>query len=135
VRPLLFSGDAIRLGSDTHLAGRVIETGYRLRYDPALRATHNYCRHWNEIYRHCVVIGYGYGRFQEYTGGPHPNRLLDFAGRVRVLLARWREFRRPLGIPLWRLPVSLFFFAAFSMAVAHGYEMAVRGGPEPFARF
>jgi hypothetical protein len=46
VRSLLFSGDEIRLGSDTHLAGRLIETGYRLRYDPSLRATHNYGRHW-----------------------------------------------------------------------------------------
>lgn len=135
VRSLLFSGDAIRLGSDTHLAGRLIEKGYRLRYDPSLRTTHNYGRHWKELYRHCVVIGYAFGRFQEYTGRPHPNRLWDFAGRLRVLLARWREFRRSMGIPLWRLPLSAFFFAAYSLAAAHGYEMAVRGRPEPFARF
>ena len=135
VRSLLFSGDAIRLGSDTHLAGRLIEKGYRLRYDPSLRATHNYGRHWNELYRHAIVIGYALARFQEYTGDPHPNRLLDFAGRLRVLLARWREFRRPMGIPLRRLPLSVFFFAAYSLAVARGYETAVRCGPEPFARF
>jgi hypothetical protein len=135
VRSLLFSGDAIRLGSDTHLAGQLIETGYRLRYDPSLRVTHNYGRHWNELYRHCVVIGYAFGRFQEHIGRPHPNRLWDFAGRLRVLLARWREFRRPLRIPLWRLPLSFFFFAFYSLAAARGYEMAVRGRPEPFARF
>lgn len=64
-----------------------------------------------------------------------PNRLWDFAGRLRVLFARFRELRHPLKIPLRRLPLSLFFFAAYSMAIAHGYEMAVRGRPEPFARF
>jgi hypothetical protein len=135
VRPLLFAGEGIRLGSDTHLAGRLTETGYRLRYDPSLRVTHNYSRHWTELYRHCVVIGYANGRFQEHTGEPHPNRLWDFAGRVRLLLARWREIRQPLRIPFWRLPVSLFFFAGYSAAVAHGYGMAVRSKPEPFARF
>jgi glycosyltransferase involved in cell wall biosynthesis len=135
VRPLLFCGDRVRLGSDTHLAGRLTETGYRLRYDPSLRATHNYSRHWTELYQHCVAIGYANGRFQEYMGEPHPNRLRDFAGRVRVLIARWREIRRPMGIPFRRLPLSLFFFAAYSTAVACGYEMAVRGKPEPFSRF
>lgn len=135
VRPLLFRGDRVRLGSDTHLAGRLTEMGYRLRYDPSLRATHNYSRHWTELYRHCVAIGYANGRFQELIGEPHPNRLWDFAGRVRVLIARWREIRGPMGIPFRRLPLSLFFFTAYSAAVACGYEMAVRGKPEPNARF
>ncbi len=135
VRPLLFAGEAIRLGSDTHLAGRLIESGYRVRYDPSLRVEHNYCRHWMELYRHCVVLGYSYALFQEHVGKPHPNRLLDFAGRMRVLLTRWRKLRHPMGLPLWRLPLSLLFFAAFSVAIGHGYEMAIRGRPEPFARF
>jgi hypothetical protein len=60
---------------------------------------------------------------------------LDFVGRMRALLARWREFRRPMGIALRRLPLSLFFFAGFSTVVAHGHKMAARGRPEPFARF
>ena len=135
VRPLLFSGDAIRLGSDTHLAGRLIEAGYRLRYDPSLRATHNYCRHWDELYRHCVVIGYAYESFQKLLEGPRPNLLLDFVGRMRVLLARWIDLRRPMGIPFRRLPLSLFFFVFYSVAIAHGSAMAARGRPEPFARF
>ena len=135
VRPLLFCGDRVRLGSDTHLAGRLTEMGYRLRYDPSLRVTHNYSRRWTEIYRHCVVIGYAYGRFQRHMGEPHPNRLWDFAGRVRVLVARWRRFRRPLGISLWRLPISLFLFTAYCAAVGQGLERAYRDNPEPFARF
>jgi glycosyl transferase family 2 len=135
IRPLLFSGDGIRLGSDTHLAGRLLETGHRLRYDPALRTTHNYSRHWTELYRHCVVIGYANGRFQEHSGEPHPSLLWDFAGRVRLLMARWRRLRQPMGIPLWRLPLSLSFFTGYALALAHGQAMAVRGKPEPFARF
>jgi glycosyltransferase involved in cell wall biosynthesis len=135
VLPLLFSGDAIRLGSDTQLAGRLIEGGFRLRYDPSLRVTHNYSRGWNEIYSHCVVIGYAYGRFQQHTGEPRVNTLKDFVGRVRLLTSRWRALRRPLGIPLCRLPLSLFFFGLYSIALAHGLELAHHGKPEPFARF
>jgi hypothetical protein len=135
LRPLLFSGDGIRLGSDTHLARHLVETGHRLRYDPALRVTHNYSRSWTEIYRHCVVIGYAYGRFQQHAGEPRRNLLRDFVGRVRLLTARWREIRGPLEIPLWRLPLSLSFFALYSTALAHGQDMARRGKPEPFAPF
>ena len=135
VRPLLFSADTIRLGSDTHLAEQLLAAGYRLRYDPSLRVMHNYSRHWTELYLHAVVIGHAYARFQNHLGLPHPNRLWDFAGRVRLLMARWRELRRPLAIPFWRLPLSLLFLTAYSAAVARGYQMAVCGNPEPFARF
>jgi glycosyltransferase involved in cell wall biosynthesis len=130
--PRLFLGDSVRLGSDTYLAARLIEAGYRLRYDPSLRFTHNYSRHWARLYRTCTLTGYAYGSFQQHVGAPHPNRLRDFAGRVRVLIARWREIRRPLGIPFWRLPLSLLFFVAYSVAIGYGYEMAVRGKPKPF---
>jgi hypothetical protein len=135
VRPRLFVGDKERLGSDTHLAERLLADGYRLRYDPALRVTHNYSPHLSEVYQHCLVIGYSFGKFQERIGGPHPSRIWDFLGRVRTLLARWRTLHSPLGLTIWRLPISLFFFTVYSVAVAHGYEMAVRHKPEPFARF
>lgn len=135
VRPLLFSGDTVRLGPDTHLAARLIEAGYRLRYDPLLKVTHNYGRRWTELYRHMLVIGYSFGRFQTVVGDPHPNQFWDLAGRIRLLIARWREIRSPLGIPFWRFPLSLLFFVAYSTTVAHGYRMAVDGKPEPFARF
>ena len=135
VRPMLFSGDAIRLGSDTHLAARLIEAGLRLRYDPSLSVTHNYSRHWTEIYAHCVVIGYAYGRFQQHMGEPQVNPIKDFIGRVRLLLSRWHALRRPMGIPFWRLPFSLFFFGVYSTAAAHGLGLARRDRPEPFARF
>ncbi len=79
VRPLLFAGDAIRLGSDTHLAGRLIESGYRLRYDPSLRVTHNYGRHWSELYRHCMVIGYALGTLS----GVHGRTAPEPPGRLR----------------------------------------------------
>jgi glycosyltransferase involved in cell wall biosynthesis len=135
VRPLLFSGDEIRLGPDAHLAARLLEAGFQLRYDPSLRVTHNYSRRWTEIYRHCVVVGYAYGRFQRHMGEPHESPLRDFVGRMRLLVARWRRFRRPLGISFWRLPISLFFFTAYCTAVGHGLEGAYRDNPEPFARF
>jgi hypothetical protein len=135
VRPRLFARGEIRQGSDTHLAQRLIEDGYRVRYDPSLRVTHNYSTRLSEVYQHCLVIGYSYGRFQESIGEPHPNRIWDFLGRVRTLLARWRASHRQLELTLSRFPVSFFFFVAFSIAIGHGYEMAVRHKPEPFAKF
>jgi hypothetical protein len=129
-----FRADTIRLGSDSDLAGRLREAGYRLRYEPGLRATHNYSRRWNNLYRACVGTGYSYGRFQQHVGRPHPNRLWDFAGRMRVLLARWRQSRRLVGLPIWRFPLSFLFFVMYSVAVAHGYELAVRGKPRPAAK-
>jgi hypothetical protein len=42
---------------------------------------------------------------------------------------------RPLGLTLLRLPLSSLFFIFYSIAAAHGYELAVRAKPEPFARF
>jgi hypothetical protein len=126
-----FSRDANRLGPDTELAGRLIAAGYRLRYEPALRATHNSHRRLTGLYRSCVLTGYAFGRFQLEAGGPRPNRLPDFAGRVRLLLARWRRDRLSLGIPLWRLPLSALFFVAYSAASARGYGLALRGKPKP----
>ena len=130
----LFQGDTIRLGSDSDLAGRLSRAGYRLRYEPSLRATHNYSRRWTNIYSSCADTGYDYGRFRQHLGGPHPNRLWDLAGRLRVLLARWRQSRRSVGLPLWRFPFSFLFFVMYCTAVAHGYELAVRGKPKPGAR-
>ena len=104
-----FRGDKIRLGSDSDLAGRLLEAGYRLRYEPALRATHQYDPRWKSIYRSCAVTGFSYGRFREHVGGAHPNRIWDYVGRMRALLARWRQCRRTLGIPLWRWPLSFLF--------------------------
>ena len=127
----LFRGDTIRLGSDTELAGRLREAGFRLRYDPSLRATHNYSRRWNNLYRSCVGVGYSYGRFQQHAGGSHPNRVWDFAGRMRVLLSRWRQSRRLVGLPFWRFPLSFLFFVMYCVAIAHGYELAIRGKPRP----
>jgi glycosyltransferase involved in cell wall biosynthesis len=135
VRPMLFSGDAIRLGSDTHLAGRLLDGGFRLLYEPSLRVVHNYSRRWTEIYAHCVVIGYAFGRFQQDAGEPQPNLLKDLVGRVRLLISRWRALRRSLSIPFCRLPLSIFFFVFYAVALADGLGRARRDGPEPFARF
>jgi Glycosyl transferase family 2 len=135
VRPRLFARGEVRQGSDTYLAEQLLKNGFRVRYDPSLRVIHNYGTGLGEIYRHSLTIGYSYGRFQESIGEPHSSRIWDFAGRVRTLVARWRVFHRPLGLTIWRFPVSLFFFFGFSAAVAHGYEMAVRHKPEPFAKF
>ncbi len=130
----LFRGDTIRLGSDSDLAERLLQAGFRLRYEPALAAMHNYSRKWSNLYRNCVRTGYAYGRFQQHLGKPHPNRLWDFAGRMRVLLRRWRRSRRSVGLPLWRFPLSFLFFVLYCAAIAHGYELAIRGTPGPTAR-
>ena len=135
VSPMLFSGDTIRLGSDTHLADRLLQAGYRLLYDPSLSTVHNYARRWTEIYRHCLVIGYSYERFGLSTGEPRSKLLRDFIGRMRILMERWRALRRPMGLSRWRLPLSFSFFVLYSTALAQGIAQAQRGKPEPFARW
>jgi glycosyltransferase involved in cell wall biosynthesis len=135
VNPMLFSGDTIRLGSDTHLAGRLLEAGYRLLYDPSLLTVHNYARRWTEIYRHCLVIGYSYESFGLSTGEPRARLLRDFLGRLRILMERWRILRRPMGLSVWRLPLSFSFFVFYSTALAHGIALAQRGKAEPFAEW
>ena len=130
----LYRGDAIRLGSDSELAGRLRESGYRLRYEPALRATHHYDSSWRVLYRSPARTGYALGSFQRYLGGPHRNRLRDFAGRVRVLIARLRRARRPLGLSPWRLPLSVLFIVGYAVAFGYGHELGVRGKAKPFTK-
>jgi len=133
VGPLLFSGGTIRLGPDTHLAGRLLKAGYRLLYDPSLLVVHNYARRSTEIYRHCLVIGYAFESFRQSSGEPGAGLVWDFFGRIRLLMARWQTLRGPLGMSLWRFPLSLIFFVFYSTALAHGIAMARQGKPEPFA--
>jgi glycosyl transferase family 2 len=135
IRSVPFEGAHIRLGADTHLAGRLIEASYRLRYEPGLRVTHNYARSWDDVYHHCVVIGYHDARFRRQIGRRLPGAIRDAVGRTRVLARRLRHLRRPAGIPLARVPLSLLFFLFYSTAVARGYARAVAGAPEPFAPF
>ena len=125
----LFRGDAIRLGSDSDLAERLAAAGYRLRFEPSLRATHNFSGQWRRLYRVSVGTGHAYGLFQKHLGNPDRGSLRDFAGRMRVLLGRWRRARRSVEIPLWRFPISLLFFAAYCLAVRRGYSRAIRGKP------
>ena len=126
-----FQAGENRLGPDTDLATRLIAAGYRLRYDPSLRVTHNSNTRLAGLYRTCLLTGYQFGRFAKNTGGPPPNRLRDFAGRVRLLLSRLRRDRRAVSIPLWRVPLSALFFVAYSATFARGYGLATRGKPKP----
>lgn len=126
-----FQAGENRLGPDTDLAGRLMAAGYRLRYDPSLRVTHNSHQRLGGLYRTCLLTGYQFGRFAQHIGGPPPNRIRDLAGRVRLLLSRWRQDRRPLKIPLWRFPLSALFFVAYSAAFARGYGLALCGKPKP----
>jgi hypothetical protein len=135
IQKTLFQGGHIRLGSDTHLATRLIEAGHRLRYEPGLSVTHNYAHSWPEIYRHCVVIGYHDARFRRHVGRPRRGAVRDAVGRTRVLARRLRQLRRPIGIPLLRVPLSLLFFLLYSAAVGRGYALGAAGAPEPFAHF
>ena len=129
-----FQGDTIRLGSDSDLAGRLAEAGYRLRYEPAMRATHHYDPKWSNFYRISAGTGYALGLFQKHLGGRPPNRIRDFAGRMRVLLSRWRKYHRAIGLSLWRFPLSVLFFVMYSVAFGYGCDRAMRGKRKPFAR-
>lgn len=134
VAPLLFSGGHIRLGSDTHLADRLREGGWKIRYEPAARVTHNYGR-LSEMYMHCVVIGYSNAKFEAHVGARPRSATIDAAGRFRVLARRLWPLRRAVGIPIARVPLSLMFFAAYAAMVGVGYRKFRRGLPEPFAAF
>lgn len=134
VAPLLFSGGHIRLGSDTHLADRLRQAGWRIRYEPAAKVTHNYGR-LSEMYMHCVVIGYSNAKFEAHVGERPRATWIDAAGRLRVLAGRLRRLRRAVGIPIARVPLSLAFFAAYAAMVGVGYRRFRRGLPEPFAAF
>lgn len=130
-----FQGDTIRVGSDSDLAERLAEAGYRLQYEPAMRATHHYDPKWsNVVYKLSAGTGYALGRFQKQRRGRPPNRIWSFAGRMRVLLSRWRKSRRTLGLSLWRFPLSVLFFVMYSVAFGYGYDLAMRDKPKPFAR-
>lgn len=130
-----FRGGHIRLFPDTDLADRLISRGFQIRYDPALRVTHNYLRGWAELAAHCEVIGYHDARFRTFTGAGVPGAARDALGRFRVLSGRLRRLRRSVGISAARAPASMAFMAAYSLAVARGYSAFLRREPEPFAEF
>ena len=132
VRPLgLFREEAIRLGPDTDLAERLIAAGYRLLYDPRLAATHESQRRLSGLRRTSVLTGYAFGLFEQRAGRPGPGSLRSFAGRVRVLASRLFRGRRDVGIPPWRLPLSLVFCLAYAAAFEHGRRLALAGRPKP----
>jgi glycosyltransferase involved in cell wall biosynthesis len=130
-----FEGSHVRLGCDTHLAGRLLAAGYQLRFDPSIRMTHNYGRSLAELWRHCVVIGYNDARFQKEMGSLARGALRNAIGRYRVLARRFVAQRKGAGISAVKAPLSLTFFAAYCVAVAVGYAHAARGDAEPFAEF
>jgi len=135
VRATPFRGGHIRLCPDTDLAGRLIARGHRVRYDPSLSVRHNYAHSWKELWAHCEVIGYHDARFQAFLGARVRGAARDALGRFRVLVRRLGHLRRSVGIPLTRVPASVAFFAAYSVAVSRGYAAFLRGEPEPFADF
>jgi hypothetical protein len=127
-----FQAGENRLGPDTNLAGRLIAANYRLRYDPSLRVTHNSHETLASLYRTCLLTGYEFGQFDRRAGSRDGRgRLTDFVGRVRLLLSRLRQDRRSVQIPIWRLPLSAFFFAAYSATFARGHGLALHGKPKP----
>lgn len=126
-----FQGSEFRLGPDTDLAARLIAAGYRVLYDPTLRVIHTSPRGVSDLYNICLLTGYQLGQFDRRAGVPPPNRLRNFVGRVRLLLSRWRQDRRSLKIPLWRLPISLLFFIAYAAAFDRGHRLAMEGKPKP----
>jgi hypothetical protein len=135
IRATEFRGGHIRLCPDTDLAGRLIATGHRIRYDPSLSVRHNYAHSWKELWAHCEVIGYHDARFQAFLGSRVRGAARDAVGRFRVLVRRLGQLRRSVGIPLARVPASVAFFAAYSVAVSRGYAAFLRGEREPFADF
>ena len=135
LRARLFRGGHIRLSPDADLASRLLEDGYRLRYEPALAATHNYAGGWRELWMHCEVIGYHDARYRAFVNERVPGTLRNAAGRFRVLLRRLFELQDPTGIPRRRLPLSILFLAGYCAAVGRGFARGRKGRPEPFAQF
>lgn len=135
LRARLFRGGHIRLSPDTDLASRLLEDGYRLRYEPALAVTHNYAAGWRELWMHCEVVGYHDARYRAFANERVPGTLRNATGRFRVLLRRLFELRDPTGIPRRRLPLSILFLAGYCAAVGRGFARGRKGRPEPFAQF
>jgi glycosyltransferase involved in cell wall biosynthesis len=135
LRARLFRGAHIRLGADTDLARRLLEDGYRLRYEPGLAVTHNYSGDWRDLWMHCEVVGYHDARYRAFANERVPGTLKNAVGRFRLLLRRLFELQDPTGIPRRRLPLSILFLAAYCAAVGRGFARGRRDGPEPFAQF
>lgn len=135
VRGHVFRGGHIRLFPDSDLATRLLAAGYRLRYDPTLRVTHNYADDWRALWDHFRVIGYHDARYYAFLGGRVPGAFRNAVGRYRVLLRRLFGLRKAMGISTARLPLSMAFFALYSAAVGRGYAAGLAHEEEPFAPF
>ncbi len=135
VRRTHFPGTHIRHGADMELARQLSEAGWRSRFDPSIRMLHNYASRLRELWGNVALKGYCYARFEEYLGLRRRGAVINGIGRFRVLAARLREMRPLVGIPAWRVPFSLAFYAWYCVVCGTGYSRALRGGPEPVSRF
>jgi len=134
LRRFRFEGDAIRHGADSDLANRVQEAGYRVVYDPRLKLTHNYTDRLTDLWGNVGMKGHAFALYAAFRSQRLRHPLVDAIGRYRVLLARLLKLRRPMGIPLWRLPLSALFYLWYVVATGRGYALALRGKPAPASR-
>ena len=135
VRANPFPGTHVRHGGDMELARRLGEAGWRSRFDPSIRMRHNYARRTRELWGNVAQKGYCYALFEDFLGIRRRGALVNGIGRFRVLAARLKEMRPLVGIPIWRVPLSIAFYLWYCVACGTGYASGLRGGPEPAARF
>jgi hypothetical protein len=135
LRRFVFETVQLRHGADSALARRLIEAGYRVRYDPSLRVTHNYTRRLRDLWPEARYLGWNYAQIDEVRGCLAKSSLRNAFGRFRVLAGRLASSRRIFGIPLARLPLSLLFYGYFCAGAARGYAAARSGKPELAGRF
>ena len=125
----------LRHGPDTALAELLRAEGWVLRYEPALRMTHNAAGSLRQVWRHCVAHGQTEARFLQARGAARAGALREAVGRVRVLWRRTIRRGRDVGIGLARLPVSFTFYTAFAAMLAIGRLKAGTGRPEVLEPF
>jgi glycosyltransferase involved in cell wall biosynthesis len=131
LRRLRFRGDHIRHGPDVDLANRMRAEGLRVLYDPALAMTHNYTRNLGDLWGHVAMKGHAFALYADFLKQPRRGALRDGIGRYRVLVTRLFRLRRPLAIPVRRLPLSCAFFLFYTLAAEYGWREAQLGRPTP----
>jgi len=135
LRRAQFGAAHIRHGGDTLLVQALRSAGYRILYEPEMRMTHNYAAGLQELWMHCVALGWNYASMEKHLGAPRVGVVRNAIGRYRLLSRQVLSGGWQFGISPARYPLSLAFFAWYCAAIARGYGKAWRGEPEPFAAF
>jgi len=135
IRSTPFPGGHIRHGADMEIARRVGAAGWRTWFDPSLHMLHNFANSSRDLWGHCAFKGYCFASYEEFLGQKRRRPVINGIGRFRVLARRLFELRPLVGIPAWRVPLSLLFYAWYCVAAGSGYARSLAGAPEPVSTF